>query len=84
MSAALCALQEAVQRDPKPYKNLIPSFVSILKQVGLFLLPLVIQTAACFVTHDVFLCSCRWQNISCQKHLTTTERLHLSSRFASF
>lgn len=42
MSAALCALQEAVQRDPKPYKNLIPSFVSILKQVGLFLLPLVI------------------------------------------
>ena len=33
MSAALCALQEAIQRDPKPYKNLIPSFVSILKQV---------------------------------------------------
>ena len=35
MSAALCALQEAIQRDPKPYKNLIPSFVSILKQVSL-------------------------------------------------
>ena len=33
MSAALCALQEAIQRDPKPYKSLIPSFVSILKQV---------------------------------------------------
>ena len=35
MSAALCALQEAIQTDPKPYKNLIPSFVSILKQVNL-------------------------------------------------
>ncbi len=35
MSAALCALQETIQRDPKPYKNLIPSFVSILKQVSL-------------------------------------------------
>ena len=34
MSAALCALQEAILRDPKPYKNLIPSFVSILKQVS--------------------------------------------------
>lgn len=34
MSAALCALQEAIQQDPKPYKNLIPSFVSILKQVS--------------------------------------------------
>ena len=37
MSAALCALQEAILRDPKPYKNLIPSFVSILKQVSVIL-----------------------------------------------
>lgn len=43
MSAALCALQEAIQRDPKPYKNLIPSFVSILKQVWFVLLPPVIM-----------------------------------------
>lgn len=34
MSAALCALYEAVKQDPRPYKNLIPSFTSILKQVG--------------------------------------------------
>ena len=33
MSAALCALLEVTFRDPKPYKNVIPSFVSILKQV---------------------------------------------------
>ncbi len=33
MSAALCALLEVVTVDPKPYKNLIPSFISILKQV---------------------------------------------------
>ncbi|KAL3152008.1 hypothetical protein ABBQ32_001127 [Trebouxia sp. C0010 RCD-2024] len=39
MSAALCALQEVIQRDPKPYKNLIPSFVSILKQVAEHKLP---------------------------------------------
>ena len=35
MSAALCALLEVVALDPKPYKNLIPSFISILKQVML-------------------------------------------------
>lgn len=34
MSAALCALLEVVSVDPKPYKNLIPSFISILKQVA--------------------------------------------------
>jgi vesicle coat complex subunit len=34
MSAALCALHEVVARDPKPYKNLIPSFISILKQAS--------------------------------------------------
>ena len=33
MNAALCALHEVVARSPQPYKNLIPSFVSILKQV---------------------------------------------------
>jgi len=34
MSAALCALLEVTSRDPQPYKNVIPSFVSILKQVS--------------------------------------------------
>ena len=34
MSAALCSLQEITARDPRPYKNVIPSFVSILKQVS--------------------------------------------------
>ena len=33
MSAALCGLMEIVKGDPRPYKNLIPSFTSILKQV---------------------------------------------------
>ena len=33
MSAALVALQEVIKTDPRPYKNLIPSFTSILKQV---------------------------------------------------
>ena len=32
MSAALCALHESIKQDPVPYKNLIPSFISILKQ----------------------------------------------------
>jgi AP-4 complex subunit epsilon-1 len=32
MSAALCALSEVIELDSKPFKNLIPSFVSILKQ----------------------------------------------------
>ena len=35
MNAALCALHEVVARTPQPYKNLIPSFVSILKQARL-------------------------------------------------
>ncbi|KAK9907437.1 hypothetical protein WJX75_003646 [Coccomyxa subellipsoidea] len=39
MSAALCALLEVVSVDPKPYKNLIPSFISILKQVAEHRLP---------------------------------------------
>ena len=34
MSAALCALHEVIARDARSYKNLIPSFVSILKQVS--------------------------------------------------
>jgi len=33
MCASLCALGELVARDARPYKNLIPSFVSILKQI---------------------------------------------------
>ncbi|KAL6753746.1 ARM repeat-containing protein [Haematococcus lacustris] len=39
MSAALCALHDAVKADPRPYKNLIPSFTSILKQVSEHRLP---------------------------------------------
>lgn len=33
MAASLCALGELVARDARPYRNLIPSFVSILKQI---------------------------------------------------
>jgi len=33
MSASLCALHDCVKMDPRPYKNLVPSFTSILKQV---------------------------------------------------
>ena len=33
MSAALCALYEVIQEMPSAYRNLTPSFVSILKQV---------------------------------------------------
>ena len=33
MSAALCALHELILADPIPHKNLVPSFVSILKQI---------------------------------------------------
>ena len=33
MSAALCALHDLTISDPGPQKNLVPSFVSILKQV---------------------------------------------------
>ena len=33
MSAALSALHEVIKTDPRPYKNLVPSFTSILKQV---------------------------------------------------
>ncbi|PNW83178.1 hypothetical protein CHLRE_06g310000v5 [Chlamydomonas reinhardtii] len=39
MSAALCALHECIKGDPRPYKNLIPSFTSILKQVSEHRLP---------------------------------------------
>lgn len=34
MSAALSALHDAIKHNAMPYKNLIPSFTSILKQVG--------------------------------------------------
>ena len=33
MAAALNALTEVATHDPRAYKNLVPSFVSILKQV---------------------------------------------------
>eukprot|EP00898_Chlorokybus_atmophyticus_P003775 jgi/Chlat1/4399/Chrsp29S04536 len=33
MAAALCALHDRVVLDPASYKNLVPSFVSILKQI---------------------------------------------------
>ena len=39
MSAALCALHEVIRRDAAPYRNLIPSFISILKQVAEHRLP---------------------------------------------
>jgi AP-4 complex subunit epsilon-1 len=38
MSAALCALHGVIKANPAPYKNLVPSFTSILKQVREFLL----------------------------------------------
>ena len=33
MSAALCTLHDLIVLDPAPHKNLVPSFVSILKQI---------------------------------------------------
>jgi len=34
MAASLNALTEVATHDPRAYKNLVPSFVSILKQVS--------------------------------------------------
>lgn len=39
MSAALCGLYELIVTDAAPYKNLVASFVSILKQVAEHRLP---------------------------------------------
>ncbi|KAG2486441.1 hypothetical protein HYH03_014888 [Edaphochlamys debaryana] len=39
MSAALCALHDCIKADTRPFKNLIPSFTSILKQVSEHRLP---------------------------------------------
>ena len=55
MSAALCALSEVTSRDPKPYKNVIPSFVSILKQVDIFTLAFPAQTRRLMQTTANFL-----------------------------
>ena len=33
MAAALCALHDLASAEPEAYRNLVPSFVSILKQV---------------------------------------------------
>ena len=33
MGASLCALQEVTAVDPQPFKHLVPSLISILKQV---------------------------------------------------
>lgn len=33
MAASLCALHELAKQDPYPYRNLIPSLTSIIKQV---------------------------------------------------
>ena len=33
MSSALCALFDLITVNPAPHKNLVPSFVSILKQI---------------------------------------------------
>ena len=35
MGASLCALHDLAAQDPGPYRNLVPSFVSILKQARL-------------------------------------------------
>ena len=32
MGASLCALHDLASQDPGPYRNLVPSVVSILKQ----------------------------------------------------
>ena len=92
MSAALCALLEVAGRDPKPYKNLIPSFVSILKQVcdrdGSSCLHAVAwcATSRSFdpVTSCISLivcCPCRLPSTGCQRHSITTVRLLHSFRF---
>jgi AP-4 complex subunit epsilon-1 len=39
MAAALCALGEAAAADPAPYRGLVPSLASILKQVAEHRLP---------------------------------------------
>jgi AP-4 complex subunit epsilon-1 len=39
MSAGLCALHEVVRAEPAKYRNLVPSFTSILKQARPVALP---------------------------------------------
>jgi len=74
MAAALCALYELVRLDPKPYRNLVPSFVSILKQVAEHRLPKAfeyhktpapfIQVHLCLSTH-----SKQWKKHAWQLHI---------------
>jgi AP-4 complex subunit epsilon-1 len=39
MGASLCLLYDLVKANPAPYKDLVPSFVSILKQITEHRLP---------------------------------------------
>lgn len=70
MSAALSSLSEVTSRDPKPYKNVIPSFVSILKQVQTPLkqveTALAISALLKFCTHRNILYLKIWIDSSCQ------------------
>ena len=89
MSAALCALQEVVARDPKPYKNLIPSFISILKQARSLCCTCncsaIITRQHCnaiFIASDHHgMCCCRLLSTGFQRLMITTELLHRSSRY---
>ena len=94
MSAALCALHEIIKQDPLPYKNLVPSFISILKQVNCCQSTLSVHTKwmrACScqpIQHCLYLkrrfrmSMRRSQNIVFQRRMTTTDHLHPSYRQA--
>ena len=94
MSAALCALYEIIKQDPLPYKNLVPSFISILKQVTCCLSTLSahmkwIHTCSCklikycdYLEHSSRVAMCRLQSIAFQRHMTITDHLHPSYRQA--
>ena len=77
MAASLNALTEVATHDPRAYKNLVPSFVSILKQVVEGKLPRPYEyhkAPAPFIQVCNFLSSFGWHchgSASC-KCLTTT------------